>query len=112
PINFQLRLKQLTKGYEGEKEFHKLVQKYIHKSTININNLTLNYDNSELQIDSLLIIENDIYLFEVKNYSGDHLIKDEKWYKVKSQNEIRNPLLQLKRSRYLFQKILQQQNLN
>lgn len=110
--DLSLNLKQLTRGYEGELEFFNQLLEQIHQSAIIINNLILHCDDSEIQIDSLLIVGNNIYLFEVKNYYGDYLIKDERWYNVKNQNEIRNPLIQLNRSRYLFQKILQQQNFN
>lgn len=104
----RLKFEQLNTGYKGEMNFHRRLVESIHPA-LTFNNLILNYDDSELQIDSLAIIDNDIYLFEVKNYYGDYFIKDDEWYNVKSQNEIRNPFLQLNRSRYLFQKILQQQ---
>lgn len=101
---------QLMKGHDGEQQFFKRLKAAVHPSAIIINNLILHSDDSEVQIDSILIVDNNIYLFEVKNYYGDYLIKDDLWYNIKNKQEIRNPLLQLNRSRYFIQKIIQQQN--
>lgn len=107
-----LRFNQLDKGFKGEKIFYERLKQKLPSPALLINNLTLSYEDSPFQIDSLLVSDNDIYLFEIKNYYGDFYIKDDQWFNVKSQNEIRNPSLQLNRTRYLFQKTLQNQNMD
>src|SRR5690606_8587862 len=63
-------------------------------------------------IDCLLIFQNIIYIFEVKNFEGDFYIDDDKWYVVSSGSEIRNPLHQIRRSEVLFRQLLQQLGYN
>ncbi|WP_238458072.1 nuclease-related domain-containing protein [Alkalihalobacterium alkalinitrilicum] len=67
--------------------------------------------NTFFQIDTLLITTEKIYLFEVKNYEGDFLIEDDKWYTL-TKTEIKNPVLQVKRSEFLFQRLLQELGFN
>jgi Nuclease-related domain len=90
----------LEKGYEGERKLAALLE-HLSIDLIILNDLLLEHNNSIFQIDTLLISQNTIYLFEVKNYEGDFYIDAEIWYK-KSGNEIKNPLLQLKRSESLL----------
>lgn len=108
--NDHLKLRQLMKGFAGEISFYDQLCESLHQSAIILPDIKLRFSDSEVQIDSLALIDNDIYLFEVKNYSGDFIIKNDSWYNVKSKNEIRDPLSQLNRTRYLFQKILKKQN--
>src|SRR5699024_6935031 len=51
-----------------------------------------------------------IYMFEVKNYEGDFLIQDDRWFVEGTEKEIRNPLFQLKRSDFLLRQLLLQLN--
>lgn len=57
------------------------------------------------QIDSLVISDN-IYFFEVKNYDGDYYYESDRLYK-KPKSEIINPLNQLSRSESLLRQLLQ-----
>lgn len=108
----QRKIEQLRSGYEGEKKFYNFLKEKIDKSTLILNDLLLSYEDALFQIDSLIIIRNNIYLFEVKNYRGEYFVEEEKWYKVKSRSEIRNPFLQISRTRFMFDKLLQSQNLH
>ena len=63
-------------------------------------------NNSVLQIDTALLTQGIIYLFEVKNYEGDYYIDNDRWFSI-SKTEIKNPLHQLKRNKYLFRRLLQ-----
>jgi len=72
-----------------------------------LNDLLLEINNTIFQLDSLLIAQQIIYLFEVKNYEGDYYIKDDQWYSSFSGKEIKDPLLQLKRSESLLRKLLE-----
>src|SRR5690625_1679348 len=97
----------LHKGYKGEQKLHDLLHKQLSPDYLVVNDLLLKSNNTEFQIDTLLIGQNKIYPLEVKNYEGDFYIQKDNWYSVSSGNEIRNPLHQLKRSELLLQKFLQ-----
>ena len=64
----------LEKGYEGERNFEVLLEHHLSEGLI-LNDLLLEKNNTLFQIDSLLISQNSIYLFEVKNYEGDFYIE-------------------------------------
>ena len=95
----------LDKGYEGERNFEILLEKHPSESLI-LNDLLLEKNNTVFQIDTMLISQKNIYLFEVKNYEGDFYIDKDMWYST-SGIEIKNPLHQLKRSESLLRRLLQ-----
>jgi|GEM_PF-531402 len=97
----------LNKGYKGEQKLLDLLQKQLSTDYLLINDLLLKSNHTEFQIDTLLIGKDTIYPLEVKNYEGDFYIRDDNWYVASSGNEIRNPLLQLKRSEFLIRHLLQ-----
>lgn len=107
----QKRLENLKKGFLGEQKLYKLIDLNLIGNFIALYGLQLEIDQTELQIDCLLITYNKIYLIEVKNYYGDYYINDDKWYSIATNKEIRNPIHQLKRSKLMFQQLLQQLNL-
>lgn len=45
-----------------------------------LNDYLLEYNGSIFQIDTLIIAYERIYLLDVKNFEGDHSIKEDKWY--------------------------------
>ncbi len=71
-----------------------------------LNDLNLKSNNTTFQIDSLLIMSDTIFLFEVKNYEGDFYYEENKFY-TKSNIEIVNPLNQLNRAETLLRQLLQ-----
>ncbi len=95
----------LEKGFEGEKKFDAMIGKSSEYLLI-IPDLLFEYQNTTFQIDSLVIAKEEIYLFEIKNNERDHYFKDDNWYLL-SGKEIKNPLLQLKRSESLLRRLLQ-----
>ncbi|MEH7346030.1 nuclease-related domain-containing protein [Bacillus sp. JJ1532] len=97
-------LTNLEKGYEGEVLFDSWVED-LSNDWIILNDLLFESNNTEFQIDSLLISSETIYLFEVKNYDGDFYTEDDKWFS-QSGKEINNPLYQLERSESLFRRLL------
>src|SRR5690625_2317690 len=97
----------LHKGYKGEQKLHDLLHKQLSPDYLVVNDLLLKSNHTEFQIDTLLIGNNTIYPLEVKNYEGDFYMKHVNWYVASSGNEIRNPLLQLKRSEFLIRHLLQ-----
>ncbi|RFU69541.1 NERD domain-containing protein [Peribacillus saganii] len=94
----------LEKGFKGEQMCDVWLGN-LSDSWLIINDLCLERNNTVFQIDTLLVSHDIIHLIEVKNYEGDFYIEDEKWYST-SKSEIKNPLLQLKRSESLFRQIL------
>lgn len=101
-------LNNLKKGYEGERKFSLLLEEDLSSQCIRIYDLLLESNRTEFQVDNLLIYQNTIYMNEVKYYKGDFVVKDDNWYLVAPEKEIRNPMLQLQRSVFLLRQILQQ----
>lgn len=97
----------LQKGYTGELKFYNFMQKELKTNDIQLYSLLLEEGNSVFQMDTLLISERTLYLFEIKNFAGDSYVKGEQWYAVSSRKEIRNPVHQLKRSEILLRQFLQ-----
>lgn len=93
------------KGFEGEKLFATSIEK-LSNDWIIIHDLLLEYHNTLFQIDTLLIAQAHIYLFEVKNFEGDYYLDGDKLLTL-SEVEVKNPLLQLKRSASLLRQLLQ-----
>jgi len=95
----------LKKGYEGEIMFDSLTEKLSCECLI-LNDLLLKVNNTTFQIDSLIIVSETIYFYEVKNYEGDYFYESERLYK-KPKTEYTNPLHQLNRSESLLRQLLQ-----
>ena len=96
----------LEKGFRGEQSFDVWLENLSDEWMI-LNDLMLENNNTIFQIDTLLISQKTIYMFELKNYEGDFYIDKDIWY-ASSGNEIKNPLLQLRRSESLLRRILQE----
>lgn len=96
---------KLEKGYQGELMFDLLTEK-LQSDMLVINDLCLEINDSVFQIDTLIIAQDIIYPFEVKNYSGDYFYDTEGFHKL-SGSDINNPLDQIKRSKLLLKQILQ-----
>ena len=98
------------KGFEGELMFDKLTEK-LQSSCLILNDLLLEVKNNEFQIDSNIIFQETIYLFDVKNYDGDFFCKGDRFY-TRSGDEIKNPQIQLQRCESLFRQYLQNPGMN
>ncbi|MGE8203482.1 nuclease-related domain-containing protein [Heyndrickxia sp. NPDC080065] len=95
----------LVKGFKGEQKFDEWLED-LSGDWLILNDLLIEMNNNVFQIDSVLISQKTTYLIDVKNYEGDFYIDADKWYTL-SGTEIKNPLLQLKRSESLFRQLLQ-----
>lgn len=62
-------------------------------------------NGTKFQIDTTIIVQDNIHLFEVKNYEADYDYNNGNF--ESHSNEIRNPLDQLKRCSSLFRQLLQ-----
>jgi len=104
----KLNYENLYKGYIGEKKFFNVLKEKLSIDCIILNSLLLESNHTTFQLDHILIDQDRIYLFDVKNFEGDFYINNDCWYVASSNKEIRNPLLQLKRSEFLFRNLLPQ----
>ncbi|WP_087974286.1 nuclease-related domain-containing protein [Oceanobacillus rekensis] len=94
----------LKKGYEGELLFDRLTKKLDCECLI-LNDLLLKVNNTTFQIDSLIITQGKVFIYEVKNFEGDYYYESDKLYK-KPQLEVMNPLFQLNRTESLLRQLL------
>lgn len=103
----QLHYHNYKKGYLGERKLANLLNKSLSSSPILLYDLLFEVNNTEFQIDCLLIFSNKIFLLEIKNYEGNFYFQNNNWYIVETKKEIRSPLQQLKRSELLLNEQLQ-----
>lgn len=102
--------RNLEKGYEGEIRFDHWVKDF-SDGWLFLNDLLLEHNSTFFQIDSLGLTHDDIYLFEVKNYEGDFIVKGDTWQSTTGK-EIKNPLHQLRRCESSLKRFLQDRGLN
>ncbi|MFC4322337.1 nuclease-related domain-containing protein [Litchfieldia salsa] len=95
----------LEKGFRGEVQFDVLLEKFLCDYYILID-LQFEINRTTFQIDSLMIHQESIYLFEIKNFEGDYCY-DIDIFNTTSGKEYKNPLDQLKRSKSLLRQLLQ-----
>nr|WP_318000385.1 nuclease-related domain-containing protein [uncultured Faecalibacillus sp.] len=102
-------------GKEGEILAGKMIHQYFNEQDILFNNVEIVVHGRETELDYVVINKNGVFIFEVKNYSGEleGNEDDEYWnkYKISSGNneyvkEVRNPIKQLKREIYLLKEYL------
>jgi hypothetical protein len=93
------------KGFQGEVQFDRLTEKLQRDCHI-LNDLQLESNKSSFQLDSSLIFQETLSLFEVKNFEGEY-VYDAEYFKTPSGRDIQNPLDQLKRSKLLLSNLLQ-----
>jgi len=95
----------LEKGYEGEVMFDRLTEKLQCECLI-LNDLLLKVNNTTFQIDTLIISQDKLFLFEIKNLDGDYFLEQDRLYKL-PRTEYNNPLHQLSRCESLLRQLLQ-----
>lgn len=102
-----LDYRNAEKGFEGELKFDLLTNR-LKEQKIILNDLLLKVGNTYFQIDTIIIFQSTLQLFEVKNYEGDYFFESGKLYKLPSEKEVKNPFIQLERSESLMRQLLQQ----
>ncbi|MBV7505939.1 NERD domain-containing protein [Bacillus sp. sid0103] len=95
---------KLEKGYQGELMFDLLTEK-LQSDMLVINDLCLEMNDTMFQIDTVIIAQDTIYPFEVKNYTGNYFYDSEGFHKI-SGPDITNPLDQIKRCKLLLRQLL------
>jgi len=71
-----------------------------------LNDLLLEINGTMFQLDTLIIFQETIYLFEIKNYEGEYCYEKDSFQTVSGQ-ERKNPFDQLKRSKSLLRQLNQ-----
>ncbi|MEL5940141.1 nuclease-related domain-containing protein, partial [Tetragenococcus halophilus] len=61
-------LQRSQKGFLGEQQMDQLAEMFLSGKVLVIDDITLRYQNTVVQIDKLLIIGNTIYVIDVKFY--------------------------------------------
>lgn len=84
------------KGYEGEVQFDDCLEKSPCNWLI-LNDLRLKENGTMVQLDALILTDDTIYLYEIKNYSGSYEYKEDALH-ARSDFVIVNPLTQVHRS--------------
>ncbi|WP_277679087.1 nuclease-related domain-containing protein [Gracilibacillus dipsosauri] len=102
--------KSMQKGYTGEKHFDSLMKQLTCPHYL-LNDLRFKHHNHFFQIDAILLLANEIYLFEIKNFEGEFYYDSEK-LQMKKQIEVSDPLLQLQKSESLLRQLLQSHHYN
>lgn len=107
PYKEKQYLTTLSKGFEGELVFDSLISKYLSSDAIILNDLSLVIGHTSIQIDSLLITSDAIFLYEIKNYEGNYSNQDGQ-FRMESGQDIVNPVSQLNRTSTVFGKLVNQ----
>ena len=102
-------------GKEGELQAKKLLNHYLNENDLLLNNVNISIHGRNTELDYVVINNNGVFIFEVKNFSGKLVGNedDQYWnkYKISRGNkeyikERRNPIKQLKREIYLLKEYL------
>jgi len=97
----------MEKGYDGEIFFDKRVIERVEADALVLNDLQLTISDQSVQIDSLIITPEIVYLYEIKNYKGDYQMSEGQLMTLTGK-EIGNPLTQLTRTTSLLRQLFQQ----
>lgn len=89
-------LSNLDKGFNGEIRFDQFLNKFLTNEAIVLNDLLLVSKGTTFQIDSLIISSETIYVYEVKNFSGNYVMESGELMTTTGM-DINNPLIQLNR---------------
>lgn len=93
-----------VKGFEGECLFDQYLN-HLEQPGIVINDLLLSTKNTSYQIDSLLLLNQQISIYEVKNYTGSYTYKDGTLFS-ESGHAIQDPLGQVNRKKSYLHNLL------
>lgn len=107
PLEDRNRLRNLEKGFQGEELFDSVVKQHLKGDALVLNDLLLNANGNTFQIDSLIITPDKVYLFEIKNFSGNFTNVEGQFY-TQHGKVVNHPSIQLKKTRTLLNKLLQE----
>ncbi|WP_160112595.1 nuclease-related domain-containing protein [Salicibibacter kimchii] len=96
----------LEKGYIGELKLDEWLDGLLNNCLV-VNDLLLEHKGKIFQIDSLVIFQSIIYVFDSKYHEDDFYLDANKW-KTLAGKEITNPQPQMERADSLLSQLLQQ----
>ncbi|SDI74691.1 nuclease-related domain-containing protein [Natribacillus halophilus] len=96
----------LEKGYAGELQMDAWLESGLSNDCLVVNDLLLEHKRKVFQIDSLLIFQEKIHVFDSKNFEGDFYVDANTWSSL-AGGEINNPLYQMERAKSLLRQLLQ-----
>lgn len=99
-------LQRLDKGFEGERNFQRLITPWLHPDWQLLSSVDLLADYPR-QFDFILLANNRLYIFEIKNYSGKVRFENNKWL-VRSL-DIRSPFSEMQERERLVIELLNQE---
>ncbi|HLQ41202.1 MAG TPA: nuclease-related domain-containing protein [Tetragenococcus sp.] len=103
-------LDRLEKGFQGELRMDQMVNEFLTGEIVVIDDLTLKYKGSLVQIDKIIIAGNTLYLIDMKNYRGNYILQNNNWY-CGDKLLTANILEQLRRAVRLLIQLLQENQL-
>lgn len=103
---------RLHQGYVGEKVLEQFIHDVKSDKMIALFDCLFEVNETEFQIDCLLLTSDTVILLEAKHYNGDYFLENEKFFHFKTKREIRSPLLQSERAKYLLKQLLSQLGVN
>lgn len=107
PYREKQYLTTLSKGYEGELLFDSLLNHHLTSEALVLNDLSLLIGNSSIQIDSLIFTSEACYLYEVKNFEGNHTNLAGQ-FRTDTGQEFVSPAGQLNRTTTLLRNLVSQ----
>jgi len=108
PPSDKQRYFSLKKGFEGEVKFDLLTSDLEEDKCLILKNLFFDINNTQFQIDTLIIYQQNIIVCEIKYYQDDYSYIDGNFKKNSTGKNITNPLHQLNRCLTLLRQLLQQ----
>lgn len=103
-------------GRNGEEIAAENIRRILKEGDYLLTNIGIAYDGRQAEMDCIVVNRSGVFVFEVKNYSGQ-LVGDEddyEWQKIKITDagniyvkQVKNPIRQLKRQVYLLAHYLQ-----
>src|SRR5699024_8867121 len=98
------RYTSLKKGFEGEVLFDLLTEK-LKCDCLILNDLLLSHHHTDFQLDTIIIGQDKIHLYEVKNNEGDYYFEADNLYNM-SGTRLSHPIHQINRSESLLQQVI------
>ena len=103
-------------GRQGEIEAAEIIRSVLRQGDRWFTNVTVEYGESETELDNVIVNQNGVFILEIKNYSGqlEGGEDDYKWTKYRTSaagityaKRVKNPIPQVKREVYLLAKMLE-----
>lgn len=108
-------------GRHGERIATRVISEVLCEDDVLLTNVRLSFEGRQTELDNVVINNRGVFIIEVKNYNGVLAggVDDYKWLKSKYtdygnfyQNEVKNPIKQVKRQIYILKSILEKNGIS